>query len=80
MLVLSLKEGDEVRVGDSKVSVLRIKGREVRVGFDFPRAVFIDRVAREDVGRDHGVDDPSGDDPTRGRRLVDYLRGRGSVG
>ena len=44
MLVLTRKQDEKVRVGDVVVTVLKIRGDRVQLGFDGPRHVVIDRI------------------------------------
>ena len=41
MLVLSRKKGEVVRIGDSQVVVVEIRGDKVKLGFEFPKEVVI---------------------------------------
>ena len=44
MLVFTLKSGEEFHIGDDvRVRILKLEGRQVRVGIDAPRQLDIDR-------------------------------------
>ena len=44
MLVLTRREGETILIGDNVcVTVLGIKGNQVRIGIDAPREVSVDR-------------------------------------
>lgn len=61
MLVLSRKVGERVVIGDRiVVTVLEVKGRQVRLGFEAPANVQIWRgeLAFHDHERDEKVDQP----------------------
>ena len=47
MLVLTRRRGERVKIGDDIfITVLRVVGNEVRLGFEAPREVRIERVPR----------------------------------
>jgi carbon storage regulator CsrA len=63
MLVITRREGEEVVIGDPKnptgiVRIAGVKGERVRIAFDFPRDIKINRrevaqqVAMEDATQD----------------------------
>lgn len=43
MLVLSRKEGESIRIGNSLVTVVRISGDKVRIGIESPKDVPVHR-------------------------------------
>jgi carbon storage regulator len=50
MLVLTRKEGETIRIGrDTVITVCRLKGSEVRIGIEAPRAI---RVVRGEIDRE----------------------------
>ncbi len=61
MLVLSRRVGESIVIGEEIViTILEVRGGQVRVGVDAPRRV---QVHREEVFRQVAAeDDPSGDD------------------
>jgi len=48
MLVLSRKRGEELRIGDYVVTVVRIENNQVRLGITAPRDVKVLRAELED--------------------------------
>lgn len=46
MLIIQLKEGEGVKIGDSKIKILRSRGR-VRLGFECSRDLKIERLVSE---------------------------------
>jgi len=54
MLVLGRRKGDQVVIGDGiVVTVLRIRGNEVRLGFEADRSVRIRRAELDESDGDH---------------------------
>ena len=52
MLVLSRKQNERIRVGDSVVvTVVRVSGDKVRIGIEAPQSM---RVPQEDMHAAHG--------------------------
>lgn len=48
MLVISRKSGDKITIGDDiEIVVISIKGKQVRLGIDAPKACEIKRVGAE---------------------------------
>lgn len=44
MLILTRKNGETIRIGESiAITVLEIKGTQIRLGIDAPRDVIVDR-------------------------------------
>jgi carbon storage regulator len=44
MLILTRKSGETIRIGDSiAVTVLEVKGTQIRLGIDAPKEVVVDR-------------------------------------
>ena len=44
MLILSLREGESVRIGDDiSIAVLKVKGNQVRLGVSAPKSVPVHR-------------------------------------
>ena len=44
MLILTRREGESVRIGDDiTITVLRVKGSQVRLGVDAPKSVSVQR-------------------------------------
>ncbi|MFO1468676.1 MAG: carbon storage regulator CsrA [Steroidobacteraceae bacterium] len=44
MLILTRKSGETIRIGDSiAVTVLEVKGTQIRLGIDAPKDVVVDR-------------------------------------
>ena len=44
MLILTRKSGESITIGDDvKVTVVEVKGKQVRIGIDAPRSYTIDR-------------------------------------
>ena len=63
MLILTRKVGESVLIGDGiKVSILAIKGNQVRVGIDAPKDV---SVHREEVRERLEEGKVSSEEPTR---------------
>lgn len=54
MLVLSRKAGQQIRAGDVLISVLEIRGRVVRLGFEAPKGIRIMRTEIEDAAQKAG--------------------------
>ena len=48
MLVITVKEGQSVKIGNSELKLISIKGSHVRIAFDFPRETKILRGALDD--------------------------------
>lgn len=65
MLILSRQRGEEVLIGDDiVVRVVDIRGDKVRLGFDAPASVHIDRAElRERIDREGRRAAPGSDDP-----------------
>lgn len=56
MLILTRREGESVRIGaDIKITVLRVKGSQVRIGVDAPKNVSVQR--EEIAGRAGSADE-----------------------
>lgn len=58
MLILARKAGESIRIGDDvKVTVIRVRRNEIRLGFEAPSDVKI-RTPEQDgeEGRDSGAD------------------------
>ena len=51
MLILTVKEGASVKIGNSEVKVVLVRGNHVRLGFKFPKDVKIlrDNIDDDDV-------------------------------
>lgn len=44
MLILTRKTGETIRIGDSvAITVLEVKGHQIRLGIDAPRHIAVDR-------------------------------------
>ena len=44
MLILTRKSGESITIGDDvKITVIEVKGKQVRIGIDAPRNYIIDR-------------------------------------
>jgi carbon storage regulator len=44
MLILTRKSGETIRIGDSiAVTVLEVKGTQIRLGIDAPKEIVVDR-------------------------------------
>jgi carbon storage regulator len=56
MLILARKAGESIRIGDDvKVTVIRVRRNEIRLGFDAPEDVKIRTPEQDgDQGRDSG--------------------------
>ena len=51
MLVLTRKQGEQIRIGDNVVlTVVRVKGQAIRLGIEAPQDV---RVVRGEPGQPH---------------------------
>ena len=45
MLILTRKSGESITIGDDvKITVVEVKGKQVRIGIDAPRSYMIHRV------------------------------------
>lgn len=66
MLILARKAGESIRIGDDvKVTVIRVRRNEIRLGFEAPAEVKIRTPEPDgDEGRDSGSD--AGDDEQAG--------------
>jgi len=71
MLILTRRVGETVMIGnDITVTVLGVKGNQVRIGVNAPKDVAVhreeiyERIRREDA-------DPSQQQPTSGPKIVD---------
>lgn len=64
MLILTRKRGETVLIGgDVSVTVLGVKGQQVRIGIDAPKDVEIHReevVAKREAGENHSADKGDG--------------------
>ena len=65
MLILSRRVGETVMIGDEvTITVLGVKGNQVRVGINAPKSVAVhreeiyERIKREQQGGDSGGDKP----------------------
>lgn len=62
MLILARKAGESIRIGDDvKLTVIRVRRNEIRLGFEAPRDVEIRTTEREDG--EGGADGSAGPDP-----------------
>ena len=56
MLVLSRKQSERIRVGDSVVvTIVRVSGDKVRIGIEAPPHI---RVLRDELGEENSIDLP----------------------
>lgn len=51
MLVLTRKIGEQVRIGDSLVTLVEIRGNKIRLGVEAPREVPISRPESHSPGK-----------------------------
>jgi carbon storage regulator len=68
MLILTRRVGETLMVGDDvTVTVLGVKGNQVRIGVNAPKDVAVhreeiyDRIRKENEGADAGKNKPDGD-------------------
>ena len=61
MLILARKAGESIRIGtDVKVTVIRVRRNEIRLGFEAPREVEIRTPERTDEDDESGGEGGSG--------------------
>ena len=53
MLVLTIKENDSVKIGNSEITVRKIKGGWVKIAFDCPKDVKVLRSSLSDANEQH---------------------------
>lgn len=62
MLILARKAGESIRIGDDvKVTVIRVRRNEIRLGFEAPDDVQI-RTPEQDAGETDGSGPEAGED------------------
>lgn len=73
MLILTRRTGETVMIGDDvTLTVLGVKGNQVRIGINAPKSVAVhreeiyERIKREQQGEPSGEDEPRGNVATRG--------------
>jgi carbon storage regulator len=72
MLILTRRVGEAVMIGDDvNITVLGVKGNQVRLGINAPRSVAVhreeiyQRIKREQAGEGAGPHEPSAPEDTR---------------
>lgn len=73
MLVLTRRAGESIVIGsDVKITVLEVRGDQIRLGIDAPRSV---KVHREEVYRE--IEQTNTEAAASAARAREMLRGRG---